>query len=269
MPFQQSPFEDISPDRNGVWRTGFLHLLSTCLLIVASEASHGWPFTIIDSEAPPSGRGEIFLTFDDGPHPQITPQILTVLEETDTPATFFFIGSKVAKYPELAARALLTGHQLATHGWAGDWPVLWESEAAVREIDKARQAIMWATGEEMARPTLHRPERGLVTPAISALQQACLIRIGHITFYADDASASPADADRVLEALQNGVLRHNGAAVVLHSSRYRSDAEEDDAIDKSWLPLVIKRFIDWASKQGYRFAIHPGLSGENCKGLLQ
>ena len=245
------------------WRVTW-GLVNLGLLIVESGYAHALPFTVLDSAAPPAGSGEIFLTFDDGPHPQMTPQILSVLRETNTPATFFFIGSKVAAHPELTAAVQFAGHEIAAHGWAGNWPVFWGKDAALRDIEKTRDAISRATGRNMATPTLFRPPRGLVSPAISALQHDCLIRLGHITFYADDASASPSESYEVLEALKTGVTRHNGAAIVLHSSRYRAETELDDLTDKSWLPETLKGFIEWAKRRGYRFAIHPGLTGDNC-----
>lgn len=246
------------------WRLGLRRLISFCLLVVISSSAYALPFTILDNEAPPRGTGEIYLTFDDGPHPEITPQILAVLAETDTPATFFFIGSKVAAHPGLTAAAQLAGHEIAAHGWAGNWPVFWRQEAALTDVGKTRDAISQAIGKEMATPILFRPPRGIVSPAISTLQHDCRIRLGHITFYADDASASPSEAHLVLDALKTGVTRHNGAAVVLHSSRYRAEPEQDDLIDKSWLPVTLKRFIEWSKSRGYRFTTHPGLSGANC-----
>ena len=245
------------------WRVTW-GLVNPGLLIIASSYAYALPFTILDSAAPPAGSGEIFLTFDDGPHPQMTPQILAVLRETNTPATFFFIGSKVAAHPELASAAELAGHEIAAHGWAGNWPVFWGVGAALSDIGKTRDAINLATGKDMATPILFRPPRGLVSPAISALQKDCLIRLGHITFYADDASALPSASHEVLEALKTGVTRHHGAAIVLHSSRYRADPDLDDLTDKSWLPATLQRFIEWAKLSGYRFAIHPGLTGTNC-----
>ena len=245
-------------------RRGLRRLISFCLLIFISSSAYALPFTILDNEAPPRGTGEIYLTFDDGPHPEITPQILAVLEETNTPATFFFIGSKVAAHPELTATAQRAGHEIAAHGWAGNWPVFWRKAAALTDIRKTRDAISGATGKEMATPILFRPPRGLVSPAVSTLQHDCLIRLGHITFYADDASASPSEAHLVLDALKTGVTRHNGAAIVLHSTRYRAESEQDDLIDKSWLPITLKRFIEWSKSRGYQFSAHPGLSGANC-----
>ena len=235
-----------------------------CLLAIISSSAYALPFTILDNEAPPSGTGEIFLTFDDGPHPEITPQILAVLEETNTPATFFFIGSKVTAHPELTAATERAGHEIAAHGWSGNWPVFWRRDAALTDIGKTRDAISRAIGKEMATPTLFRPPRGLVSPAVSTLQHDCLIRLGHITFYADDASASPSEAHLVFDALITGVTRYNGAAIVLHSSRYRAEPKQDDLIDKSWLPATLKRFIEWSKGRGYRFSAHPGLSQANC-----
>ena len=60
-------------------------------------------------------RREIALTFDDGPHPRDTPQVLDVLAKHDVHGTFFLVGQSVKRYPHLAKEIHQKGHQLALH----------------------------------------------------------------------------------------------------------------------------------------------------------
>ena len=60
-------------------------------------------------------RREIALTFDDGPHPRDTPQVLEVLAKHNVRATFFLVGKSVKRYPTLAKEIYQNGHQLALH----------------------------------------------------------------------------------------------------------------------------------------------------------
>jgi len=60
-------------------------------------------------------KNEVFLTFDDGPHPEITPWILDFLKTEQITACFFCVGENVEKYPEIYARIILDGHTVGNH----------------------------------------------------------------------------------------------------------------------------------------------------------
>lgn len=62
-----------------------------------------------------SPNNQIFLTFDDGPHPDITPYVLDLLEQHQWKATFFCVGENVLKYPEIVARIKQEGHIIGNH----------------------------------------------------------------------------------------------------------------------------------------------------------
>lgn len=68
---------------------------------------------------------ELFLTFDDGPHPEITPWVLDQLAAFDAKATFFLIGQHAKQYPELVQRILDEGHAIGNHTYshANGWDV--------------------------------------------------------------------------------------------------------------------------------------------------
>lgn len=58
---------------------------------------------------------QLFLTFDDGPHPQITPWVLQILAEFNAKATFFCVADNVKKYPEVYKQIILAGHSIGNH----------------------------------------------------------------------------------------------------------------------------------------------------------
>ncbi len=62
----------------------------------------------------PSSR-VVYLTFDDGPIPEVTPQLLDILQDEQVPATFFMVADNAAKHPELVARIRREGHHIGNH----------------------------------------------------------------------------------------------------------------------------------------------------------
>ncbi|TYT23937.1 polysaccharide deacetylase family protein [Luteimonas viscosa] len=60
----------------------------------------------------------MFLTFDDGPHPEFTPPVLDLLRTHGATATFFLIGERIDRYPELVRRIVADGHALGNHSWS-------------------------------------------------------------------------------------------------------------------------------------------------------
>ena len=64
-----------------------------------------------------SGCGRVALTFDDGPDPNYTPQILDILKRYQVKACFFVVGAKVRQYPDLTRQILQAGHAVGNHGF--------------------------------------------------------------------------------------------------------------------------------------------------------
>ncbi|SDJ45776.1 polysaccharide deacetylase family protein [Salimicrobium halophilum] len=104
----------------------------------------------------PEGR-QVALTFDDGPHPEYTPEILELLDEYNQTATFFLLGSRVDFYPELVGDIAESDHEIGNHTWNHkDLTTLTEEEIR-KEITDTGQAIETITGEA---PTYFRPPYG-------------------------------------------------------------------------------------------------------------
>jgi peptidoglycan-N-acetylglucosamine deacetylase len=91
----------------------------------------------------------VWLTIDDGPHPEDTPQLLKLLKKHNARATFFVIGRQVQRYPELARAILRDGHTLANHTQTHSVLFFWSFLEArlTREIDQCNQALREATDE--------------------------------------------------------------------------------------------------------------------------
>lgn len=116
----------------------------------------------VPSMAMSAPRQQVFLTYDDGPDPRHTPMLLDFLGVYGMRATFFLMGSKAAKHPELVARIARSGHAIGNHSWSH--PDLHaESDARILdEIDSTNDVLARITGR---MPTLFRPPYGAFTPA--------------------------------------------------------------------------------------------------------
>jgi peptidoglycan/xylan/chitin deacetylase (PgdA/CDA1 family) len=113
----------------------------------------------------PAGRTGVALTFDDGPHPEVTPRVLDLLAAAGATATFFVIGHHVRAHGPLLRRMIAEGHGLGLHSdtHARTFPC-WTPGRVVRDLQANAAAIADATGA--APPTLFRPPMGLKNPFI-------------------------------------------------------------------------------------------------------
>ena len=108
----------------------------------------------------------VALTFDDGPDPVFTPQILDLLDAHGARATFFVLGERAARYPELIRRMHREGHTVGTHTQRHRLRFHFGSPRYVqREIE---DAIAVVAGILPAPPTLFRPPQGLRTPCFAS-----------------------------------------------------------------------------------------------------
>ena len=105
----------------------------------------------------PSGGPGVALTFDDGPHPEGTPAVLEILAAHGATATFFLVGEQVRRAPGVAQAVVAAGHAIAVHGDRHRPLPLLTSAALRRDLDRAAETIVAATG---LAPTLHRAPYG-------------------------------------------------------------------------------------------------------------
>ena len=99
----------------------------------------------------------IFLTFDDGPHPIATPEVLRVLKEQNVKATFFVSGAAAARFPSVLSDIAKDGHSIGIHAFSHTRKIAFSMEATVREILKAQEEIIKSAPNAMK---LFRPPFG-------------------------------------------------------------------------------------------------------------
>ncbi len=105
----------------------------------------------------------VALTFDDGPHPRFTRQILDTLQERDVRATFFVVGRHVDRYPEVVRRMLDEGHEVGSHTYNHLNMLRADEETTISELSQTEQALKRAAD---FTPRLFRPPRGLYNSTV-------------------------------------------------------------------------------------------------------
>lgn len=118
----------------------------------------------------------VALTFDDGPDPRWTPRVLDLLREHGVQATFFLIGSRAERHPELVRRIAAEGHSIGIHTWEhrAGFP-LSGSSAMTADILRCRASLEAVAG---VKTHLFRPPFGVTNPmvarAVKRTQSRCV-----------------------------------------------------------------------------------------------
>jgi peptidoglycan/xylan/chitin deacetylase (PgdA/CDA1 family) len=106
----------------------------------------------------------VAFTFDDGPDPVTTPQVLDLLARHGAKATFFVVGSRAAAHPELVRRIVAEGHAVGSHTYDHAHTFHFGAPGRQRaEVERGIAAVAAVTGKP---PTLFRPPQGLRTPLL-------------------------------------------------------------------------------------------------------
>lgn len=152
----------------------------------------------------------VAMTFDDGPHPTLTPKLLDILKARNIKCTFFVIGRSAKTYPNIIRRMIAEGHEVANHTWTHA-SLTSRSDAQIRtELQQSEDALVAAANY---RPHLIRPPYGAINTRI---KQLMFSEFGYSTIM---WSVDPQDWRRpgvsvVTSRLVNGA--HPGAIMLAH-----------------------------------------------------
>ncbi len=164
------------------------------------------------------GARTIALTFDDGPHPVTTREVLAILARYDARATFFLLGHKVEMHPDVVKEIRDAGHELGIHGFDHDHLFsLRSSRYARSQIERAQRAIELACG---VKPTLFRPPIGFASHLTFRGAERARVELVAWTVRSLDGIASAradAIASRVIARLTDGAI------VLMHDSSERDN----------------------------------------------
>jgi peptidoglycan/xylan/chitin deacetylase (PgdA/CDA1 family) len=182
----------------------------------------------------PTRLNEVYLTFDDGPIPEITPAVLDILKQYNAKATFFCIGENVKLHPEIYQRILTEGHRTGNHTQHhfNAWKV--NRELYLQDVKDASEYI---------DSKLFRPPYGKLTPAIiNRLKRQYKIVLWDVISYDFDTSITP---EQVYQNVITNV--RPGSIVVFHDSLKAAER---------MIP-ALKRTMEYLLVNRYNFSLIP------------
>ncbi|NJR64142.1 MAG: polysaccharide deacetylase family protein [Leptolyngbyaceae cyanobacterium CRU_2_3] len=201
---------------------------------------------VVSQVTPANGEKVIALTFDDGPWPETTEQILDILQQNQIKATFFMVGLHIQRHPELAKRVSHEGHAIGNHTWNHPLQDVSVADAAF-QVDGMEKLLYETTGVKTAlfRPPVGRLDSALVSYAHQQKYAMALWSVDSEDYYV----ASPILLDNVLKNVQPGriVLMHDGGG------------------DRSATVKALPQIIFALRQQGYRFVTVPELMAMQAK----
>lgn len=186
--------------------------------------------------------GLVCLTFDDGPDPKSTPEILRTLKEADIKATFFVIGENVNKYPDLALKITEMGHEIGGHSYQHIHP--WKSRPfhSLQDIIRGNQIINKYLSSD--KPFLFRPPYGKFN--LITLLYVLFSGYRVVFWNIDPKDYEQKTADGIAAYLMERLSP--GSIILLHDGRSESN-------DSGQLTaLAVRMFLAKTKNKGIKFA---------------
>lgn len=174
----------------------------------------------------------VYLTFDDGPIPEVTPWVLDVLDRYGVKATFFMVGENAAKHPEVFEMVKARGHRIGNHTYNHIGGMRHGISSYVANVDKAN---------ELLRTNLFRPPHGWMK-----WEQFLFVRSSYKVVMWDLVTRDYSTHLNGRDVLLN-VRRYarSGSIITFHDSL--------KSLDK--LLYALPRAIEWLQAQGYSFRV--------------
>ena len=193
-----------------------------------------------------------YLTFDDGPTENITPQILDVLRRYNVKATFFEVGSLIKANPDVARRVYEEGHLIANHSNGHNYEKLYAStESFINEINECYEIIKSVTGEAEPCKLIRFPGGSYKSSAdsYSPVKQECKTVLKENGFYycdwnslTGDAEGKKKNATELLAYLKQNLDTSESTVVLMH-----------DAAAKQNTADALASVIEYLMSEGYTF----------------
>lgn len=162
----------------------------------------------------------IALTFDDGPSPEITPQVLDILAKHQARATFYVVGSRVAGHEAMLRRIHHDGHEIGNHSWNHPDLSKLSPEEVQSQLAMTQRAIADAG---VPAPKTLRPPYGAVNEMVAAHNHLSVIR-----WNVDPEDWKGGDASKIAEHMVT--TARPGAIILLHDTYPATAAAVDQAI---------------------------------------
>lgn len=160
----------------------------------------------------PSNEKRVALTFDDGPNPKTTPEVLKTLDEYQVKATFFLLGTNAKSNPDIVKEIKKANHEIASHTNTHSDLTTLTPEQVKADIDKSDQAIKEITGE---KPAYIRPPYGAVNKKVAEIIKRPLIQ-----WSVDSNDWSLKNKEKIAERVKSTV--YPGSIILLHDIQEQS-----------------------------------------------
>jgi polysaccharide deacetylase family sporulation protein PdaB len=230
----------------------YARILIISMGMVIVLVTSGWQSTVVKDRKFYESRGEVVwevatekkvlaLTFDDGPDPADTPQILDLLHKYHAKATFFVIGNRVERYPQLLLREVWEGHEVANHTY--EHPYFNKNTSLHRikdEINKAEQAILNITGQNTS---LFRPPAGYFNDTIITAAHHSHHTLVLWSWHQDTKDWDTPGTDKIVRIVLDHA--HNGDIVLFHDY-VKGQTQTIDAL-KLILPALQERGFEFVT----------------------
>lgn len=162
-------------------------------------------------------KEKIYLSFDDGPDPLVTPAILKTLDDFGVKATFFVEGRKLENYPEIARQALAAGHSLGSHTYDHKRVSAMPPRLLLDDIARMRRAFLEHLGG--AQPLLFRPPYGALSLTAIVLLRWHRLRI--VQWSCDSGDSHNISSRQILSNVMPLQLRR-GEILLFHDDSQRT-----------------------------------------------
>lgn len=189
-------------------------------------------------EYPPADQKVICLTFDDGPDPRNTPEILALLKKYNAKATFFISGNKAALAPELVMQEKLEGHELANHTYSHPNVSRIGVEQLKKEIALTEAEIMKAGGN---KPVLFRPPGGYYNERVVQTAKEAGYTVVMWSWHQDTKDWAHPGVPFIVDRVVSNA--HSGDIVLFH----------DYVFTGSQTAAALEKILFRLDQEGYRF----------------
>lgn len=198
-------------------------LLLLCSFALAEEASKP-----VDPRIQPA----VALSFDDGPSPEYTQQVLDLLAEYDCKGTFFMVGASMEQFPELVKTVYDSGNEVGLHTWGHNELNEMSGDAVLHNLEKCQQIVLEQTG---TTARWLRPPYGRVGPSTYS---ACNVLGMYIaTWTIDSRDWETQNPERIYNEVISQL--HNGAIILFHDTHEAT-------------PEALKTILPEIKAQGYQ-----------------
>ncbi len=179
----------------------------------------------------------IYLTFDDGPHPEATQSVIEVLDKNKIKATFFLIGKNIIKYPNLVSTLVSEGHTIANHSYSHNRVTSLFFSKLKNEVKNTDELLL---SHSKSRVKLYRPPYGFFNWNTKKVATQLDYKVCMWTLLSGDFLGW--NKDKIIDYTINNIT--NGSIIVFH------DNEKTKNEISQTLQEIIPRLVD----MGYKFS---------------